>query len=80
MLAAFEKVKSMKVGGAPVIPLQISGKIYWAATIPTLQEHFGAMWVDKDGNYRDIFLLRKRSMRWNLCSRQPGEDTLIRVK
>ena len=28
VLAAFEKVKSMKVDGAPVVPLQINGKVY----------------------------------------------------
>lgn len=55
VLAAFEKVKSMKVDGAPVVPLQINGKVYWAATIPTLQDSFGSMSVDKDGNYRDQY-------------------------
>jgi putative aldouronate transport system substrate-binding protein len=54
VLAAFEKVKKLKVDGAPVIPLQINGKVYQAATTPTLQEYFGAMSVDKDGKYRDI--------------------------
>lgn len=54
VLAAFEKVKNLKVDGAPVIPLQINGKVYQQATIPTLWEYFGAMGVDKDGNFRDI--------------------------
>jgi putative aldouronate transport system substrate-binding protein len=54
VLAAFEKVKKLKGGGAPVIPLQIGGKMYQLDTIPALQEHFGAMGVDKDGNYRDV--------------------------
>lgn len=54
VLAAFEKVKNLKVDGAPVIPMQINGKVYQQATIPTLQEYFGAMSVDKDGNFRDI--------------------------
>lgn len=54
VLAAFEKVKKLKVDGAPVIPLQINHKHYQQATIPTLQEYFGAMSVDKDGNFRDI--------------------------
>ncbi|MBW5445172.1 extracellular solute-binding protein [Cohnella sp. CFH 77786] len=53
VLAAFEKVKNLKVDGAPVIPLQINGKVYQSATLPTLSDHFGAMGVDKDGNYRD---------------------------
>lgn len=54
VLAAFEKVKNLKVDGAPVIPLQINGKVYQDATLPTLQEHFGAMGLDKDGNLRDV--------------------------
>ncbi|KRE47034.1 hypothetical protein [Paenibacillus sp. Soil522] len=54
VLAAFEKVKSLKVDGAPVIPLHIGGKFYQGDTFYTLQEQFGAMNVDKDGNYRDV--------------------------
>lgn len=54
LLAAFEKVKGMKVEGADVIPLLVSGKGYQGATLATLQDHFGAMPVDKAGNYRDI--------------------------
>jgi putative aldouronate transport system substrate-binding protein len=53
VLAAFEKVKKLKVDGAPVIPLEINGKVYQQATIPTLKEHFGAMDVDKDGKFRN---------------------------
>ncbi|MDQ0877811.1 putative aldouronate transport system substrate-binding protein [Paenibacillus sp. V4I3] len=55
VLAAFEKVKSMKVDGVPVIPLQINGKTWWGGTLPTLQDSFGTMLVDKDGNYRDSY-------------------------
>ena len=80
LLAAFKKVKDLKVNGAPVIPLLIDGKVYQVATLPTLQDHFGAMEVDKAGNYRDKFLLRKRSMCWISCSRQLKKATLIRVK
>lgn len=54
VLAAFEKVKKLKVDGAPVIPLQINHKHYQYATIPTLLQQFGAMEVDKDGNFRDL--------------------------
>ena len=53
LFAAFKKVKDLKVNGAPVIPLLVHGKVYQVATLPTLQDHFGAMEVDKAGNYRD---------------------------
>ncbi|GMK40929.1 ABC transporter substrate-binding protein [Paenibacillus sp. CCS19] len=56
VLAALKKVKDMnlKVNGTPVIPLQINGKDYQNGTLRTLQNQFGAMPVDKDGNYRDM--------------------------
>lgn len=67
VLAAFKKVQGMKFNGSPVIPLQIDGKIYAKAnigglpgsdvgTLGTLEMMFGAMPVDKDGNYRDLIL------------------------
>ncbi|MBD2871042.1 extracellular solute-binding protein [Paenibacillus arenilitoris] len=56
VLAALKKVKDMnlKVDGTPVIPLQIDGKAYQNGALNTLKGHFGAMPVDKDGNYRDM--------------------------
>ncbi|QGG57356.1 extracellular solute-binding protein [Paenibacillus sp. B01] len=65
VLAAFDKVKGMQFNGAPVIPLQIDGKGYaginvgrngHGGTLGVLEGMFGAMPVDKDGNYRDIIL------------------------
>ncbi|MHA7965455.1 extracellular solute-binding protein [Paenibacillus sp. CAU 1782] len=66
VLAAMEKVKGLKVNGVPVTPLRIDGKNYNSITIGNpghggttlgvLQRMFGAMAVDKDGNYRDIIL------------------------
>jgi putative aldouronate transport system substrate-binding protein len=54
LLAALKKVKGKKVNGADVIPLLIGGKGYQGSTLGTLEDHFGAMQVDKDGNYRDM--------------------------
>lgn len=56
VMAAFEKVKGLTYDGAPVIPLQINGRYYFDSTLGTLMPMFGAMPVDKDGNYRDIIL------------------------
>ncbi len=66
VLAAMEKVKGLKVDGAPVIPLRIDGKDYnrisvggnghGGSTLGVLQRMFGAMAVDKEGNYRDVIL------------------------
>ncbi|MBD3921752.1 hypothetical protein H8B09_23520 [Paenibacillus sp. PR3] len=56
LLQAYEKAKGLKVNGAPVIPLLVDGKSYQDATLPFLQYTFGAMRVDKDGNYRDLLL------------------------
>ncbi|WP_127495298.1 extracellular solute-binding protein [Paenibacillus glycanilyticus] len=65
VLAAFEKVKGLKIDGAPVVPLLINGKDYQGlsvggtghgSTLGTLEAMFGAMPVDKDGNYRDVIL------------------------
>ncbi|THF75236.1 extracellular solute-binding protein [Cohnella fermenti] len=65
VLAALEKVKGMTFNGSPVIPLQIDGKEYagmsvgglgHGGTLGVLESMFGAMPVDKDGNYRDIIL------------------------
>lgn len=58
LLAAYQKVKDMnlKVNGAPVIPLLVDGKSYQDSTLAFLQDSFGAMPVDKNGNYRDELL------------------------
>ncbi|MDQ8739053.1 hypothetical protein [Paenibacillus sp. LHD-38] len=58
LLAAYQKIKdlNLKVGGAPVIPLLVDGKSYQDPTLQFLQDSFGAMAVDKDGNYRDRLL------------------------
>ncbi|MBD2868629.1 type 2 periplasmic-binding domain-containing protein [Paenibacillus arenilitoris] len=58
LLAAYRKIKdmNMKVNGAPVIPLLVDGKSYQGPTLGFLQDSFGAMSVDKDGNYRDRLL------------------------
>ncbi len=58
LLAAYKKIKDMKltVDGAPIIPLMVDGKTYQDSTLPFLLNSFGAMPVDKDGNYRDPLL------------------------
>jgi putative aldouronate transport system substrate-binding protein len=58
LLAAYKKIQDMKltVNGASVIPLLIDGKSYQEPTLGFLQDSFGAMQVDKDGNYRDKLL------------------------
>ncbi|WP_169082469.1 hypothetical protein [Paenibacillus sp. PL91] len=58
LLAAFQKIKALnlKVDGAPVIPLLVDGKGFQGPTLGFLQDTFGAMPVDKDGNYRDKLL------------------------
>ncbi|WP_199615843.1 extracellular solute-binding protein [Paenibacillus alkalitolerans] len=56
VLAALEKVKGMKVDGQPVIPLQIHGKNYHGETLQFLQRSFGAMPIDKDGKFRNIYM------------------------
>lgn len=56
VLAALEKVKGLKVDGQPVIPLQINGKNYHGETLQFLQRSFGAMPIDKDGKFRNIYL------------------------
>ena len=58
LLKAYQKVKDMglKVNGAPVIPLLVDGKDYYNETMWFLEKSFGAMEVDKDGNYRDLLL------------------------
>jgi putative aldouronate transport system substrate-binding protein len=58
LLAAYEKIKGMNltVDGAPVIPLLVDGKGFQDPTLGFLQDSFGAMPVDKDGNYRDKLL------------------------
>lgn len=55
VLAAYKKVKDMKltVDGAPVIPLQLDGKNYQGEALQVLQRSFGAMYIDKEGKYRD---------------------------
>lgn len=58
LLAAYQKIKdlNLKVNGASVIPLLVDGKSYQEPTLGFLQDTFGAMPVDKDGNYRDRLL------------------------
>lgn len=58
LLAAYKKIQDMnlQVDGAPVIPLLVDGKNYQGPTLGFLQDSFGAMPVDKDGNYRDRLL------------------------
>ncbi|OMF24126.1 hypothetical protein BK133_23185 [Paenibacillus sp. FSL H8-0548] len=58
LLAAYQKIKELNlmVDGAPVIPLLVDGKGFQGPTLGFLQETFGAMPVDKDGNYRDRLL------------------------
>lgn len=58
VLAAYKKVQDMKltVEGASVIPLQLDGKNYQGEALQFLQRNFGAMQVDKEGNYRDTLL------------------------
>jgi putative aldouronate transport system substrate-binding protein len=65
VLAALKKVKGMTFNGSPVIPLQLDGKGYagisvggtgQGGSLGVLQAMFGAMPVDKDGNYRDTIL------------------------
>ncbi|XEC94403.1 extracellular solute-binding protein [Paenibacillus tarimensis] len=56
VLAALKKVNGMKVDGQPVIPLQIHGKNYHGETLQFLQRSFGAMPIDKDGKFRNIYL------------------------
>ena len=80
VLAAFEKVKNLKVDGAPVIPMQINGKVYQLATIPTLQEYFGAMSVDKDGNFRDIIFAPETKHVLEFMFKAAKANTLIRVR
>ena len=58
MLAALKKVKDMKltVNGQPVIPLQLHGKNYHGESLQYLQKSFGAMPIDKDGKFRNIYM------------------------
>jgi len=56
LFKAYEKAKGLKVDGAPVIPLLVDGKGYQGSTLSFLQDTFGAMVVDKDGNYHDRLL------------------------
>ncbi|WP_309121607.1 hypothetical protein [Paenibacillus sp.] len=58
VLAALQKVKDMNltVNGQSVIPLQIHGKNYHGETLQFLQRSFGAMPIDKDGKFRNIYM------------------------
>lgn len=58
LLAAYKKINEMnlQVDGAPIIPLLVDGKSYQGPTLGFLQDSFGAMPVDKEGNYRDRLL------------------------
>lgn len=58
VLAALKKVKDMKltVDGQPVIPLQIHAKNYHGETLQFLHRSFGAMPIDKDGKFRNIYM------------------------
>ena len=62
LLAAYQKVKdlNLEIDGAPVIPLLVDGKAYQEySTLSFLQDTFGAMPVDKQGNYRDVILAQE---------------------
>lgn len=58
ILAALKKVQDMKlkVNDQPVIPLQLHGKNYHGESLQFLQRSFGAMPIDKDGKFRDIYV------------------------
>ncbi|NIK77096.1 putative aldouronate transport system substrate-binding protein [Paenibacillus castaneae] len=56
LLEAYKKMKDLTVDGAPVIPLLVDGKGFQDPTLGFLQDTFGAMPVDKDGNFRDKLL------------------------
>lgn len=59
LIRSLKKVASMhlKVGGAPVIPLQVDTSINWPGeTLNSLAQMFGAMPVTKQGNYRPLRL------------------------
>lgn len=58
VLAALKKVQDMKlnVNGQPVIPLQLNGKNYHGESLQFLQRSFGAMPIDKDGKFRDMYV------------------------
>lgn len=59
LLAAYQKVKelNLEIAGAPIIPLLVDGKAYQDySTLSFLQDTFGAMPIDKQGNYRDVIL------------------------
>lgn len=44
------------INGGEIIPLLVDGSGYWDPTVKYLQYTFGAEYIDKDGNYRDILL------------------------
>ena len=58
VLAALKKVKDMKltVNGQPVIPLQLHGKTIMASHSNIFRKSFGAMPIDKDGKFRNIYM------------------------
>lgn len=58
VLAALEKIKisGEKVSGEEVIPILIDGTFYQTTTIAALEDFFGAVPINEDGNYQDIML------------------------
>ncbi|GMA61357.1 hypothetical protein NZD89_16830 [Alicyclobacillus fastidiosus] len=59
VLAALNKIASMHLTykGAPVIPLQVDNSSAWlGSSVESLAQMFGAMPIDKQGNYRDLML------------------------
>ena len=52
VLAAFEKAKRY----SDIIPLLVDGDTYQEHTLAMLANSFGAEYVDKEGNYKDIYL------------------------
>ncbi|RAV05073.1 extracellular solute-binding protein [Paenibacillus sp. YN15] len=83
LLAAYEKVKALKVDGASVIPLLVDGKSYQDTSLSFLQDTFGAMALDKDGNYRDRLLAPETKLALNFLRKayqnnylDPGQMTV----
>lgn len=85
LTAAYRMLADSKlaIGGEPVIPLQVEGRLYQDTTLATLQDMFGVMAVDKNGVYRDRLLApeTKHALRFlNHAIREayisPGQLTL----
>ena len=58
VMEAWKKAKEsgIAVNGKTIIPLLVDGSGYWDPTVKYLQYSFGAEYIDRDGNYRDILL------------------------